>query len=714
MSDSRGRPMNGEGLGSSLAPGGARGLAVLLAAAALAPIAGVYLGLPWPRLTLWATALAWALVWLARGEEIALPRGFGVAAGALVTILAFSSALSTEPAIGLDALTMAVACLALAGAAAQTRRHGELRSGTIDLLLVGGLLAFAGGVLLYPAGAGDLHGLFGNKNHLGGYLALLLPLAASRLLDAATGRQVMAFGATSAILAAGLALSQSRGAWVAGATGVVVALAVAPRDLIRWRRLVAVAVLAALLVVVVDRAAPLISVSAGAAAVTDVTALAAGAEPEGTLAPRLDYWQGAVRIAVDNPVVGVGPGAFAAALPPYLQDPGNYSRYAHQLLLQMSAEAGLPGLAALVVLLAVTAAAVGKALRTGEGPERALTAGLAGGLAASLLHNLVDLDWYVPAIAVTASVAAGLATAGAPADTFDRTARRLAGVAIVLALMWTGMRSAETAAMDQAARVLTAGDAPAAAARYELAASANVLSGAPRVAVARLALTEDGVVPPVSADRGIAAAREAVQRSRLDVEAKSVLAALLQQRGGAGDAEESVRLLRAAAALRQPSQAAAIYAALGRALWSQGRLVEAEQVYRQVGDAFPLLPPPALDAAAVSEAHVVLGNLASSRRDLGTAAREYRLGLAADPGNAAGHFNLGVVYVQLGDAESATVHLERALTVGPDLAVGRFYLGVALAMSGDNAGAREQWRHALALDPACNACRQELERTGGL
>jgi tetratricopeptide (TPR) repeat protein len=233
------------------------------------------------------------------------------------------------------------------------------------------------------------------------------------------------------------------------------------------------------------------------------------------------------------------------------------------------------------------------------------------------------------------------------------------------------------------------------------------------VALAGLALSGDGAPAPVTLDQGIAAARQAVQRSRLDVEAKLVLAALLQRRGAAGDADEAVRLLQEAVSLRQPAQAPAVYVALGRVFWSRGLQAEAEAVYRAVADAFPLLPPPATDAAAVSEAHLVLGNLAAGRGDRLTAAHEYRLGLAADPGNAAGHFNLGVLYLELGDAAAARVYLQQALAVGPDLAVGRYYLGLALAMSGDTAGARDEWRRALQLDPACDACRQELQRSGG-
>lgn len=97
---------------------------------------------------------------------------------------------------------------------------------------------------------------------------------------------------------------------------------------------------------------------------------------------RLRWWASAWEMIKDRPLLGFGPGAFAHALPAY-QTPGQGSLFAHQHLLELAAELGLPF--ALVWL-----AAVARWLRQG-GPHKRF------GAVAILVQSLWDYALSIPA-----------------------------------------------------------------------------------------------------------------------------------------------------------------------------------------------------------------------------------------------------------------------------------------------------------------------------
>lgn len=83
---------------------------------------------------------------------------------------------------------------------------------------------------------------------------------------------------------------------------------------------------------------------------------------------RFAYWGAAVRMSADHPLVGVGPGGFAA-------EAGRYgtgfsvlggSRAVHNSYLEILAENGVPALAAFVAFLAGTWSVLARAVRTGR------------------------------------------------------------------------------------------------------------------------------------------------------------------------------------------------------------------------------------------------------------------------------------------------------------------------------------------------------------
>jgi O-Antigen ligase len=278
------------------------------------------------------------------------PRGLRIAAAAAAAPLGMGAYLSFSRG--------AIACL-LAGLAALVvfdRTHAQLRATVIAL------------------GAGALAG------------AAAAPFGAVRALHPAHATaQGLAVLALLAVVAAGAALLQGRGAERSGPLALRTAPVVA--------LVVALALLPYAAVVLAERGGPSRDAAFGAtnARLSDV----------GT--HRLSYWRVAVDVAADHPVAGAGPGAFAVE---WLRRRtiDERVRNAHSLELQTLADLGLVGLALLGGLLAATALAARRVLAA----DRALAAGPAAAALTWALHAGLDWDWEMPAVTLVAVALAGL------------------------------------------------------------------------------------------------------------------------------------------------------------------------------------------------------------------------------------------------------------------------------------------------------------------
>lgn len=327
------------------------------------------------------------------------------------------------------------------------------------------------------------HGHFGQPNPFGGYMNQLWPLAlaplAARLLGlgavgdrrpAGPGWAVIAWGAVAGALAlAGLLLSWSRGAWLGAAaagaamTGAALAGAIGGREggardggsadggyrvaryvargseamasrspggVARRRGLLALWLGLCLVLVgllagglerlprsVVDRLA---SSAQGGGWIIDVRD-AEVTDADFAKIERLAHWQAALAMWAERPWLGQGPGHFAAVYDrfrlPRWKDPLGH---AHNLYLNLLAEAGLLGLAGyLLFYCSAWALALRACLRPRAALEAALGLGLVGVLAGLGVHSLLD-HLYVHDLAVQLGLGLGLLLAARPSG--DRTA----------------------------------------------------------------------------------------------------------------------------------------------------------------------------------------------------------------------------------------------------------------------------------------------------
>ncbi len=221
-----------------------------------------------------------------------------------------------------------------------------------------------------------------SPNRTGSSLAAMLPLKAALLLSLAF------FGGL-------LLLTQSRGALLAAAVAVVLVSLLAGRR--GWLPL-ALLVLMALAALDVFGAGGLVD----AFAVQDEAGAVEGGlwqriTADRNVAGRVVIWQRALHGIADEPLTGMGLAEFQRraqqAYPPMPQwQPDPDITHAHNLFLQTALDLGLPGLAALLALLALVlrdATALFLGSRP-DSPARFLAIGLAGALAAFLVYNMLD------------------------------------------------------------------------------------------------------------------------------------------------------------------------------------------------------------------------------------------------------------------------------------------------------------------------------------
>jgi hypothetical protein len=177
--------------------------------------------------------------------------------------------------------------------------------------------------------------------YLESYVATLLvigvPLALAGMFAVQNRLLQVAFGVGALAMLVGLAMTQNRAAAMAFAVAVAVFIWQSRRMRIgKW--LVALVVAAAIGLTF----APSNYVDRFRALLDPAQTHATASLDRGTAAERLELWSAGWQMALDQPITGVGPGNYPAALGVYL--PGKGLLAAHSNYVQMLAEAGFPGL----------------------------------------------------------------------------------------------------------------------------------------------------------------------------------------------------------------------------------------------------------------------------------------------------------------------------------------------------------------------------------
>jgi O-antigen ligase len=356
-------------------------------------------------------ACAAAKGWRPRPQRALLAGlGFWMAGGALSFL--FSADRATSGVFLLRVGAAAALCLITAWLAAREKDRRVVLGG---LLAVGGALAVLGiyqtrtgrtlgtlGVygyfgrlidLFYPTEAGGISvtrasGAFDHPNLFGAFLIAAIPFGLAGLGRAWHGWRVgLPVLAATILCLVALVYTFSRGAWIGLAAGLCL---LAARRSLRWGGLALVGVAVAAAVLLLPAEARTVLLRRGG-----------GVQPYD--AGRLYSYRVAGRMIADRPWTGVGLGRFHDAYRAYAKAGEDYHQNplhrmdAHNTLLDLGAEGGVPTQLAFAAVVALAGRALLRALRRPRSDARthsdpwsvaATAAGLAGVLVQSLTQSL--------------------------------------------------------------------------------------------------------------------------------------------------------------------------------------------------------------------------------------------------------------------------------------------------------------------------------------
>jgi tetratricopeptide (TPR) repeat protein/O-antigen ligase len=723
-------------------------------------LTGVYSKLPIWSLSVQILMLGTALAWLFIADEHRIKKtmlstgaiGLPVAVYFVISIITSIASVNTHESLSQIGQFATYLVFALLAACLVTNEGQATRIPQIVLLL--GVLMCIIGVYLYWGEVGEvsqprMNSIFGNKNHFGGYLLLVLPLALALYFHASTSRELVAYGATSILFLSCFVLTYSRGTWMS--LGFVVPIMAwlmrsLPLKKHLLPRAISILLLTAATVVLINRVSLPYAFERSATAIDSVYAAAIGSEPGGTLAPRVDYWQGAFRIMRDKPFTGTGLGTFGTVFSEYQLKPPNYSKYAHNYFLQTGAEMGVPGLLAGLWVFLVLGWICYRCLAMARGSQLyPVTAGLVVSLFASTLHNLVELDWYIPAISILFWAEVGLllgifariqqpdnaTVSGGQPPILGGEARATTGHLVfihraviafcVIFLAWASLQLGTQILIDRGKKLAAQSHLFEAEAMYRLGARLNPLDPEPHFLLADLYLDRfEANSGEEDLLKGIESAKRAVELSPRDTGKRALLARLYLAGSFVEEAmlDAAIEQLESIVHARRAFQAPYAFHHLGQAYLTRNRLDDAKRLYLQMLRDFPQglkSPQPSYVALSESEladllaqAHLALGNIYVNEGEPDKAIGEYWASIELQPQRAHTHFNLGVLFYGRGDFNAASIQFKQAMEYDPGYAPTHYYLGLCYRELG-RGEAKEHFETALLLDPECEECAEQLK-----
>ncbi len=252
--------------------------------------------------------------------------------------------------------------------------------------------AVRGGYDLLPPTVPKLHDVGDHPNLLGAILAMSLPFFAAMLVR----RVPVAFRALAALgglaVTIALFLSLARSAWLGAAVGLGVSgllwLIVTEQgraatrminvDTLRGRIALGTTTIALALAIIV----------------VAVAARSVNARPiwlfRESGSPRQDVLEAGASMIRDHPLVGTGPGVYGLLYPQYSGQDPNHAIHSHNGYLQTAIDSGVPGVAAMFLLVGSLGWLIIRGVRESEGDAQLSIIASAGALSAFAVFSLFD------------------------------------------------------------------------------------------------------------------------------------------------------------------------------------------------------------------------------------------------------------------------------------------------------------------------------------
>jgi len=246
-----------------------------------------------------------------------------------------------------------------------------------------------------------------NHNHFAGYAEMSISVTLGFFLTGFRGGKLVLMIYMTGIMVVALALSLSRGGWIAfGLTLVFMAFALLTNRHFERKRF---------LISLVGGLVFVIFIILGNTPVVQRILTLPQKDADISFKSRLEVWAGIREMISDYPLLGTGPGTFGTAFTRY-QPPGlrNHFTMAHNDYLHFTAELGLMLIPILIWMIIALFREGFRKLENLSRLVRGTTLGAMSGIFAIVVHSAADFNLHIPANALLFAVLAAVVATPLP------------------------------------------------------------------------------------------------------------------------------------------------------------------------------------------------------------------------------------------------------------------------------------------------------------
>ena len=246
-----------------------------------------------------------------------------------------------------------------------------------------------------------------NHNHFAGYAEISISVTLGFFLTGFRGGKLVLMIYMTGIMVVALALSLSRGGWIAfGLTLVFMAFALLTNRHFERKRF---------LISLVGGLVFVIFIILGNTPVVQRILTLPQKDADISFKSRLEVWAGIREMISDYPLLGTGPGTFGTAFTRY-QPPGlrNHFTMAHNDYLHFTAELGLMLIPILIWMIIALFREGFRKLENLSRLVRGTTLGAMSGIFAIVVHSAADFNLHIPANALLFAVLAAVVATPLP------------------------------------------------------------------------------------------------------------------------------------------------------------------------------------------------------------------------------------------------------------------------------------------------------------
>lgn len=276
----------------------------------------------------------------------------------------------------------------------------------IHFLMFTGFVVCCTGVfffLFFQSEKGGMYGTFYQADVFGGFLLLFFPLSCLLFYKAREPVKLILYGIFTALSGTCMIMTYSRGVMLSLIAAMLILFILMALRKVKGIPLSEMLIKSLVIIIIIVLASRLFSMGKTEGHVKErlkERAVELVSEGDSSRLARLQFWKAALKISMDYPFFGTGLKTFGRFYPPYEDDVRHFSKYVHNLYLQVASEMGWLTFFFFMALLWCLFRGFFRLLPSCRDDDFLYFShlGIGIGAIASFIHHFVDVDWFFAAL----------------------------------------------------------------------------------------------------------------------------------------------------------------------------------------------------------------------------------------------------------------------------------------------------------------------------